>query len=118
MLCGCLKNGNSASNGLSFVILAFAVSRVCVSRECFRISAGEIKDATLRIGDTYAPVYTKTFESGASTAKVPDIVFYDNAQHLSVMQDMLQDYILGEHILLVGNQVCGGENLFSRRKFV
>ena len=40
-----------------------------------------------------------------SQAKVPEILFYDNAQHLMVMRDMLQDYALGEHILLVGNQV-------------
>ncbi len=41
----------------------------------------------------------------SASAKVPDVVFYDNAQHLMVMRDMLQDYNLGEHILLVGNQV-------------
>ena len=26
-------------------------------------------------------------------------------QHLNVMEDMLKDYVLGEHLLLVGNQV-------------
>lgn len=68
-------------------------------------STGEVKDGVLRIGDTSAPVYMQTPDRGSSTAKVPDILFYDNPQHLSVMQDMLQDYLLGEHILLVGNQV-------------
>ena len=43
--------------------------------------------------------------ASSSAAKVPDVLFYDNAQHLSVMRDMLQDYVLGDHILLVGNQV-------------
>lgn len=26
-------------------------------------------------------------------------------QHLKVMEDMLKDFLLGEHLLLVGNQV-------------
>ena len=43
--------------------------------------------------------------ASSSAAKIPDVLFYDNAQHLSVMRDMLQDYVLGDHILLVGNQV-------------
>nr|XP_039272426.1 von Willebrand factor A domain-containing protein 8-like isoform X1 [Styela clava] len=74
----------------------------------------EIKDGNLRIGETVAPVYKEIHESGSSTAKVPDIIFYDNAQHLSVMQDMLQDYILGEHILLVGNQGVGKNKIVDR----
>lgn len=32
-------------------------------------------------------------------------------QHLKVMEDMLKDFLLGEHLLLVGNQV--GHLLYS-----
>ena len=69
---------------------------------------GEVNNGVLRIGDVACPVYGGDKEglTSSSAAKVPDVLFYDNAQHLSVMRDMLQDYVLGDHILLVGNQVC------------
>jgi len=74
---------------------------------CFKFSAGSVDDGILRIGDQACPVYGP--ENGAevtsSAAKIPNTLFYDNAQHLAVMRDMLQDYLLGEHLLLVGNQV-------------
>lgn len=54
----------------------------------------------LDIGGVQAPL-----RADSNPALVPDVVFYDNPQHLRVMQDMLKDYALGEHLLLVGNQV-------------
>jgi len=67
---------------------------------------GEIKNGVLCIGDVSCPIYgSETEVASSSAAKIPDVLFYDNAQHLSVMRDMLQDYVLGDHILLVGNQV-------------
>lgn len=36
---------------------------------------------------------------------MPDVVFYDNAQHVRLLESLLQDFLLGEHLLLVGNQV-------------
>ena len=32
-------------------------------------------------------------------------LFEMSFQHLNVMEDMLKDFMLGEHLLLVGNQV-------------
>lgn len=29
----------------------------------------------------------------------------ESLQHMKVMEDMLKDFLLGEHLLLVGNQV-------------
>lgn len=37
--------------------------------------------------------------------KVPETLFYDTPQNLALMEAMLQDFMLGEHLLLVGNQV-------------
>ncbi|XP_078484002.1 von Willebrand factor A domain-containing protein 8 isoform X2 [Ciona intestinalis] len=75
----------------------------------------EIKDGILKIGEVSSPVYTGgNVEAESSVAKVPDVLFYDNAQHLSVMRDMLQDYNLGEHILLVGNQGVGKNKIVDR----
>uniref|UniRef100_A0A673I9L6 ATPase dynein-related AAA domain-containing protein n=1 Tax=Sinocyclocheilus rhinocerous TaxID=307959 RepID=A0A673I9L6_9TELE len=59
-----------------------------------------VKDGLLTIGNVSAPVY-----SPDEKMKVPDVLFYENVQHMMVMQDMLKDFLLGEHLLLVGNQV-------------
>jgi len=55
-----------------------------------------------------------TARNTSSAAKVPDVLFYDNAQHLVVMKEMLQDYSLGEHLLLVGNQGVGKNKVVDR----
>ncbi|XP_016319191.1 von Willebrand factor A domain-containing protein 8-like [Sinocyclocheilus anshuiensis] len=59
-----------------------------------------VKDGLLTIGNVSVPVY-----SPDEKRKVPDVLFYENVQHMMVMQDMLKDFLLGEHLLLVGNQV-------------
>ena len=46
--------------------------------------------------------------------KVPDVLFYENPQHLAIMEDMLKDYMLGEHLLLVGNQGVGKNKIVDR----
>lgn len=40
----------------------------------------------------------------AAKSKVPDILFYDVPQHMALLEWLLQDFSLGEHLLLVGNQ--------------
>ncbi|WAR13710.1 VWA8-like protein [Mya arenaria] len=62
----------------------------------------EVKDNKVRIGTTVADVYDPD-----NKTKVPDVLFYENTQHLCVMEDMLKDFLLGEHLLLVGNQGVG-----------
>ena len=37
--------------------------------------------------------------------KIPETLFYDTAQNVASMEAMLQDFLLGEHLLLIGNQV-------------
>ncbi|XP_064614845.1 von Willebrand factor A domain-containing protein 8-like [Liolophura sinensis] len=69
----------------------------------------EVKDNILRIGNTEVSVYNPE-----NRMKVPDILFYENPQHLSVMEDMLKDYLLGEHLLLVGNQGVGKNKIIDR----
>ncbi|XP_023930017.1 von Willebrand factor A domain-containing protein 8 [Lingula anatina] len=69
----------------------------------------EIKEGMLRIGETEAEVFNPE-----NKMKVPDVLFYENAQHLSIMEAMLQDYLLGEHLLLVGNQGVGKNKIVDR----
>ncbi|XP_065149109.1 von Willebrand factor A domain-containing protein 8 [Paramisgurnus dabryanus] len=68
-----------------------------------------IKDGLLTIGNVSAPVYIPDVKM-----KVPDVLFYDNVQHMMVMQDMLKDFLLGEHLLLVGNQGVGKNKIVDR----
>ncbi|XP_051999049.1 von Willebrand factor A domain-containing protein 8 [Xyrauchen texanus] len=68
-----------------------------------------VKDGLLTIGNISAPVYTAD-----EKMKVPDVLFYENVQHMMVMQDMLKDFLLGEHLLLVGNQGVGKNKIVDR----
>lgn len=69
----------------------------------------EVKDGKLRIGKTSVPLYNPE-----NRTKVPDILFYENHQHLNVMEDMMKDFLLGEHLLLVGNQGVGKNKIVDR----
>jgi len=41
-----------------------------------------------------------------------------SVQHLLVMEDMLKDFLLGEHLLLVGNQGVGKNKIVDRFLFL
>uniref|UniRef100_A0A1A7X2M3 von Willebrand factor A domain-containing protein 8 n=3 Tax=Iconisemion striatum TaxID=60296 RepID=A0A1A7X2M3_9TELE len=68
-----------------------------------------VRDGVLTIGKVITPVY-----SPDQKMKVPDVLFYDNPQHVMVMEDMLKDFLLGEHLLLVGNQGVGKNKIADR----
>ena len=59
-----------------------------------------VKDNALTIGKTTVPLYCPE-----NKTKIPETLFYDTEQNLSTLEAMLQDYTLGEHLLLIGNQV-------------
>lgn len=69
----------------------------------------KIENNTLTIGNTS----TKRYEAKVPT-KVPDIVFYDVPQHIQLMEQLLQDFLLGNHLLLVGNQGVGKNKIADR----
>ncbi|XP_053563944.1 von Willebrand factor A domain-containing protein 8 [Bombina bombina] len=69
----------------------------------------EVKSGILRVGSVTAPIFNPD-----ERMKVPDVLFYDNTQHLMVMEDMLKDFLLGEHLLLVGNQGVGKNKIVDR----
>ncbi|XP_023555905.1 von Willebrand factor A domain-containing protein 8 [Octodon degus] len=69
----------------------------------------EVVSGSLRIGAVSAPIY-----NAHEKMKVPDVLFYDNVQHMMVMEDMLKDFLLGEHLLLVGNQGVGKNKIVDR----
>ncbi|KAI1899570.1 hypothetical protein AGOR_G00063140 [Albula goreensis] len=69
----------------------------------------QVKDGVLRIGKVSAPVYKPE-----EKMKVPDVLFYENTQHMMLMEDILKDFLLGEHLLLVGNQGVGKNKIADR----
>ena len=68
-----------------------------------------VENGQLMIGNTKASVFNPE-----SRGKVPETLFYDTPQNLSLMEAMLQDFLLGEHMLLVGNQGTGKNKLVDR----
>ncbi|CAH2048800.1 unnamed protein product, partial [Iphiclides podalirius] len=68
-----------------------------------------IHDGTLTIGKTS----TRVLKTDALT-KVPDILFYDVPQHVQLLEWLLQDFLLGSHLLLVGNQGVGKNKIADR----
>ncbi|KFM72906.1 hypothetical protein X975_02246, partial [Stegodyphus mimosarum] len=70
----------------------------------------DVNEGKLCIGSTSAFVSTP----GSSKVKVPEIIFYNSQEHLEVMEAMLQDFLLGEHLLLVGNQGVGKNKIADR----
>uniref|UniRef100_A0A7M4DXF6 von Willebrand factor A domain-containing protein 8 n=1 Tax=Crocodylus porosus TaxID=8502 RepID=A0A7M4DXF6_CROPO len=69
----------------------------------------EVHNGILKIGSTSMPIYNPN-----EKMKVPDVLFYENTQHMMVMEDMLKDFLLGEHLLLVGNQGVGKNKIVDR----
>jgi MoxR-like ATPase len=57
---------------------------------------------------------TKVKSGHTAAAIVPDILFYDNQEHLRILEDMVKDYSLVEHLLLVGNQGVGKNKIADR----
>ncbi|XP_023941851.1 von Willebrand factor A domain-containing protein 8 [Bicyclus anynana] len=68
-----------------------------------------VKDGILTIGNTSTNIY----KTDALT-KVPDILFYDVPQHMRLLEWLLQDFLLGNHLLLVGNQGVGKNKIADR----
>ncbi|XP_055616057.1 von Willebrand factor A domain-containing protein 8 [Toxorhynchites rutilus septentrionalis] len=66
-------------------------------------------NGVLQIGNTSVPIYQTE-----AVSKVPDIVFYNVPQHVKLMERLLQDFTLGEHLLLVGNQGVGKNKIADR----
>ncbi|KAJ3353547.1 von Willebrand factor A domain-containing protein 8 [Kappamyces sp. JEL0680] len=60
------------------------------------------QDKILKIGNVQCPIATDS-----NPLLVPTVVFFENQRQIIILQDILKDYVLGEHILLIGNQGVG-----------
>ena len=52
--------------------------------------------------------------SPSNLTKIPETLFYDTDQNLATLEALLQDYVLGEHLLLIGNQGVGKNKLVDQ----
>ena len=68
-----------------------------------------IEKDQLIVGQTAVPLFKPE-----NKTKIPETLFYDTDQNLSTLEAMLQDYQLGEHLLLIGNQGVGKNKLIDR----
>ncbi|XP_015436768.1 PREDICTED: von Willebrand factor A domain-containing protein 8 [Dufourea novaeangliae] len=69
----------------------------------------KVTETTLQIGNTVVDRYNTK-----ALTKVPDILFYNVPQHIALLERLLQDFSLGQHILLVGNQGVGKNKIVDR----
>lgn len=71
----------------------------------------DTKKNLLKIGGTETEIMVNDL---SSSLKVPEILFYDTPQNTEVLELLLQDFLLGYHLLLVGNQGVGKNKLADR----
>lgn len=69
----------------------------------------KLHENILTIGETTVPLYKTD-----ALNKVPDILFYDVPQHIILMENLLQDFMIGNHLLLLGNQGVGKNKIADR----
>uniref|UniRef100_A0A1I7YH63 VWFA domain-containing protein n=1 Tax=Steinernema glaseri TaxID=37863 RepID=A0A1I7YH63_9BILA len=106
-----------------------AISRAALSRFLPSITKTAFESALIDAGFAPKPADQKTMSnwkqklidigakrnnSAEMQTMVPDILFYDNKQHLHVMDDMAKDFQLGHHLLLIGNQGVGKNKITDR----
>ncbi|KAI7898653.1 AAA domain-containing protein [Cokeromyces recurvatus] len=60
----------------------------------------------IRIGNVIQPVF-----KGGDPMLIPHVVFHENPAHTEILKEMLKDYQLGDHLLLIGNQGVGKNKL-------
>ncbi|KAI8855148.1 AAA domain-containing protein [Chytridium lagenaria] len=83
--------------GLSYIKIQYSYETSTDGSEVFRI--GNIK----------FPI-----DDHPSSLLIPDIVFYDNPRQLKIIRDMVKDLLMGESILLIGNQGVGKNKVADR----
>ncbi|KAI5695056.1 hypothetical protein M8J75_010206 [Diaphorina citri] len=62
------------------------------------------------IGKTRVPRY----RTQDSRSKIPAVLFYDVPQHVEMLERIVQDFSIGEHLLLVGNQGVGKNKITDK----
>ncbi|KAG9492060.1 hypothetical protein GDO78_000536 [Eleutherodactylus coqui] len=88
--------------------LHHAVNKACLSRFLPSLARSALQKALMDSGIEEISTEMETFQNQDFSCKLIFIV------HLRVMEDMLKDFLLGEHLLLVGNQGVGKNKIVDR----
>ena len=72
-------------------------------------TSSALQDGILSIGDVTVPV-----KAPKNPALIPHTVFYSVPAHTRLLRAMLQNFSIGEHLLLIGNQGVGKNKLTDR----
>ncbi|XP_028405498.1 LOW QUALITY PROTEIN: von Willebrand factor A domain-containing protein 8-like [Dendronephthya gigantea] len=99
---------------LARTALEDAMKGIGISKKITRVQRkfdvnADSADGYIQIGETQHEIY-----EAPDKTKVPETLFYSNSQHLEVMENMLKDFRLGEHLLLVGNQGVGKNKIVDK----
>lgn len=57
---------------------------------------------------------TESEKDLSKLAKIPDTLFYENKLHTTILNNLIRDFELGEHLLLIGNQGTGKNKLVDK----
>ncbi|VDO38068.1 unnamed protein product [Haemonchus placei] len=78
--------------------------------------AGFVKNpsSTDELSDDLKYLLDKNAVEDKKETMIPDVLFYENDQHMSVIRDMARDMRLGAHLLLIGNQGVGKNKITDR----
>lgn len=89
-----------------------AIARAGIEKSSVRAGVRReinIVNNVLTIGNTSMPLVATDAES-----KVPSTLFYEMPQHVELLERLLQDFLIGDHLLLVGNQGVGKNKLIDK----
>ncbi|KAJ8326810.1 hypothetical protein O5D80_004253 [Batrachochytrium dendrobatidis] len=76
---------------------------------CAVVLKADSAQSYLQIGDVSHPILEPT-----NPLLIPDVVFFENSKQTMIMQEILRDYSLGEHLLIIGNQGVGKNKIVDR----
>ncbi|KAI9260188.1 AAA domain-containing protein [Sporodiniella umbellata] len=65
-----------------------------------------LSNREISIGGIVEPIF-----QGGDPMLIPNVVFHENPAHNEILREMLKDYQLGDHLLLIGNQGVGKNKL-------
>ncbi|CAI2169627.1 3146_t:CDS:10 [Funneliformis geosporum] len=82
------------------------MKKVNVERLKIEVLPSRSNPQILKIGNVEEPI-----AKDSNPLLIPDIVFHENPKQTEILMQMLQDYQLGEHLLLIGNQGVGKNKL-------
>ncbi|EGF84196.1 hypothetical protein BATDEDRAFT_84927 [Batrachochytrium dendrobatidis JAM81] len=77
--------------------------------QCAVVLKADSAQSYLQIGDVSHPILEPT-----NPLLIPDVVFFENSKQTMIMQEILRDYSLGEHLLIIGNQGVGKNKIVDR----